>query len=437
MTKLIASFYLLLVSAVAFYNPKPVAKDLSTAPMPMCATMAEEEEPSANTILSNPADLSAYQASTAGLEMDSSKIYSMPLLSKTPNSEILLSWTEKDAKGMVSLCMALSKDLGKSFSDKKIIYTGTGIGNSRLMRAKVLAKKDGTFVAVFSNRGTAPAASNPPKRGGRSSDIVFCTSKDGGATWTSPESVDSDKTTGIVRGFFDAALMANDEVAVAYLKDVANSTKHEERDLRMVITKNGVFQPERVIDPVVCDCCNISLLLDANGALNVYYRDNNDDIRDIARMTSTDNAETFSKPQILHDDQWKINGCPHSGPSSVTMGKSALITWFSGAETEPGIRLVTNEGKKLLVLADPTAKNPFLLGSNQTSVLLWEQIQGEVPQLAYRKIKNNTVSETSWIQDSANGSNPCGLVVSNQLLLAYEVKLSGGKTQLKVSTVGM
>jgi hypothetical protein len=88
-------------------------------------------------------------------------------------------------------------------------------------------------------------------------------------------------------------------------------------------------------------------------------------------------------------------------------------------------------------LADPTAKNPFLLGSNQSSVLLWEQVQGEVPQLAYRKIKNNTVTETSWIQDSANGSNPCGLVVSNQLLLAYEVKLGTGKTQLKVSTVGM
>jgi len=263
MTKLIASFYLMLVSVVAFYNPKPVEKDLATAPMPMCAAMPESVGESANATLTNSADLPSFQASTAGLEMDSSKIYSMPLLSKTPNSEILLTWTEKDAKGMVSLCMALSKDLGKTFAEKKTIYTGTGIGNSRLMRAKVLAKKDGTFVAVFSNRGTAPAASNPPKRGGRSLDIVFCSSKDGGATWTSPESVDSDKTTGIVRGFFDAALMANDEVAVAYLKDVANSTKHEERDLRMVITKNGVFQPERVIDPVVCDCCNISLLLDA------------------------------------------------------------------------------------------------------------------------------------------------------------------------------
>ncbi|HOY20433.1 MAG TPA: exo-alpha-sialidase, partial [Haliscomenobacter sp.] len=82
-------------------------------------------------------------------------------------------------------------------------------------------------------------------------------------------------------------------------------------------------------------------------------------------------------------------------------------------------------------------KNVFLLGSAQTSVMLWEQVQGEIPQLAYRKIKNNSVSETTWIEGSANGSNPCGLVVDGQLLLAYEVKQGTGKPQLKLSTVGI
>jgi len=436
MIKLFASFYLILVSFVAFFNPQPIEKAEPMGAMPMCNTLPEGEESQLSAVA--PAVVvQPVETSTAGLELDTAKIYSMPLLSKTQSNDVMLTWTEKNAQGMVSLCLAISRDYGKNFSEKKIIYSGTGIGNSRLMRAKVLSKKDGTLVAVFSNRSTAPATSTPPKRGGRSLDIVYCESKDGGTTWTNPQSVDSDKTTGIVRGFFDAILMSNDEVAVAYLKDVANSTKHEERDLRLVITKNGVFQPERVIDPVVCDCCNINLLVDANGALNVYYRDNNDDIRDIARMTSFDNAETFSKPQIVHDDQWKINGCPHSGATSIKSGKSTLIAWFSGTDKEPGIRLVTNEGKKLLILADPTAKNVFLLGSAQTSVMLWEQVQGEIPQLAYRKIKNNSVSETTWIEGSANGSNPCGLVVDGQLLLAYEVKQGTGKPQLKLSTVGI
>ena len=364
---------------------------------------------------------------------DTTKAYSMPLLTKTLKGDVLLSWTEKDTQGQISFCMATSKDKGKTFTDKKSIATGYGIGNSRLMRAKILSKKDGTLVAVFSNR--ADATPNQTGRGGpRALDIAFCTSTDQGNTWTAPKSVDTDPTK-CTRGFFDAAVMANDEIVVIYLKDVANSTKHEERDLRMVVTKNGIFQPEKVIDPVVCDCCNISLLLDAKGALNVYYRDNNDDVRDIARMTSIDNAETFSKPQIVHNDGWKINGCPHNGPTSTIANGGNLIAWFSGSETDKGIRLVTQEGKKLVVLNDASAKNAFLTGN----VLLWEQNTGEgnLSQIGFKKITGDKVSETVWLKDATNTTNSTGLVAGNQLLVAYEVKQANKRNSIKIGSISL
>ncbi len=354
---------------------------------------------------------------------DSTKNYTMPLLAKNLKGEVVLSWTEKDAQGSTAFCMAISKDNGKTFGDKKTIFAGSGVGNSRLMRAKVLFKKDGSMVAVFSNRGES-------KDKKRTLDIVYCESKDGGNTWTAPKSVDSD-TTPCVRGFFDAVVLANDEIAVSYLKDVANSTKHEERDLRLVLTKNGQFQPERVIDPVVCDCCNISMLVDAKGALTVYYRDNNDDIRDMAKMTSTDNGSTFSKPQIVFTDNWKIAGCPHSGATS----SGNLVAWFSGADSEKGIRLTTQDGKKLLVLNDPFAKNAYL----NSNILLWEQpkTEGNPVQIAYRKINNDKISETFWVNESANGSNAVGLVLGNQLLVAHELKLNNKKSSIKVSTMSL
>ncbi|CAH0994377.1 hypothetical protein EMA8858_00486 [Emticicia aquatica] len=426
MIKLIFTLPLLLLSLWA--NFSSIKTTHQPAEMTLCVSMPNEEaNQNLRKILDN--DFNSF-------ENDSTKAYTMPLLTQTPKGDLMLSWTEKDEQGNTSFCVAFSSDKGKSFAEKKTIYSGKGISNSRMMRAKVLAKKDGSLVAVFSNRSDA-APSQSGRGSSRSADIVYCVSKDGGSTWTSPKSVDADPTQGIVRGFFDAALMANDEVAVAYLKDVANSKKFEERDLRLVITKNGVFQPERVIDPVVCDCCPISLLLDANGALNVYYRDNNDNIRDMAKMTSTDNAETFSKPQILHNDQWKINGCPHSGAISSTYGKSALIVWFSGAETESGLRLVTQEGKKLFVLSDVSAKNAYLLEAPKASVMLWEQNKGEnnVSQIAFRKINNDKVSETNWVNGSSNGTNSSGLVIDNQLLIAYEVKQANKKNSIKISTV--
>ncbi len=430
MIKLIISFQLfLLVGIGAFFSSKKVENNSSSSEITVCHSIIEDN----NFSNVNPDD--------------TTKSYSMPLLAQTPKGDVMLSWTEKNAEGVTSFCIAFSKDKGKTFTEKKVIFSGTGIANSRMMRAKVLTKKDGSFVAVFSNRGESAAPTQaqsqpaPPQGGrgggGRSSNIVYCVSKDGGSTWTSPVSVDSDPKQGIVRGFFDAIVLPNDEIAVAYLKDVANSTKHEERDLRMVVTKNGAFQPERVIDPVVCDCCPINMLIDGNGALNIVYRDNNDNIRDMAKMISTDNAETFSKSQILHNDEWKINGCPHSGAVSSTSGKGALFAWYSGTEKESGIRLVNNEGKKLVVLSESSAKNVALADGSKSQVLLWEQNKPEnnLTEIAFKKVNKDNVSETIWVDGSANGINSTGLVLDNQLLVAYEVKQANKRNSLKISTV--
>jgi BNR repeat-like domain len=405
MTKIIISFLLIFVSNFSFFNTeKTTSKDIT-----ICHETLEEINVSPT---------------------DTTLAYTMPLLSKTHKGDVMLSWTEKDAKGITTFCLAFSKDNGKTFSDKKTIFSGTGIGNSRMMRAKVLSEKDGTLVAIFSNREESTG-------GGRSSNIVYCQSKDDGTTWSSPASVDADPKRGIVRGFFDAAVMANDEIAVVYLKDVANSTKHEERDLRLVATKNGVFQPERVIDPVVCDCCPINLLVDANGALNVIYRDNNDDIRDMAKMISTDNAATFSTPAIIHQDDWKIQGCPHSGAVSSTAGKGVLVAYFSGSEKEKGIRLVSREGKKMLVLDDATAKNPYLVDAKKESMLLWEQTDKNNSKIAYRKINNGKVSEINWIEESANATNTVALSLENQVLVAYEIKNANKRNSLKISRISL
>ena len=447
MIKLIISFNIVLFSCWTFFANQS-GKSKSVSEIPMCSPM-QAEDINQWTGATNFSQFKSAKATPSFIPSgvfltDDTKAYAMPFLSQTPKGDVLLSWTEKDEQGMTSFCLAFSQDKGKTFSEKKVIYSGNGIGNSRLMRAKVIAKHDGSLVAVFTNRADAPAATTAGTqqggggkgRGGRSSDLVYCFSKDNGATWTSPQSVDSDPTKGIVRSFFDVALMPNDEIAVVYLKDVANSTKHEERDLRLVLTKNGAFQPERVIDPVVCDCCNINLLVDVNGALNVFYRDNNDDIRDIAKMISKDNGATFSKPQIVYNDGWKINGCPHSGAVSSTHGKSALIAWYSGAEKESGIRLVTQEGKKLFVLNDPSVKNPSLMSSGQVSAMLWEQ-GNDKTQLVFRKINGDKVSETLSVEGSENATNSTGLVIGNQLLIAHEVKQDNKKNSLKITTMAL
>ncbi|MBC7892985.1 MAG: exo-alpha-sialidase [Sphingobacteriaceae bacterium] len=398
---------------------------------------------------------------------DETRAYAVPTLTQSPEGNAVLSWTEKDPQGTVHFYFATSKDQGQNFSEKREIFAAPGIGTSRLMRPKLLFKKDGTMVAVFSNRveeaaaataktaapahegehahaghstekPAAAAAPVPPSRP-RDSQIVYASSTDEGRTWTAPQPVHADRTP-MVRGFFDAIVLANGEVAVTYLRDLEGQP--HSRDLRMVVSKGNTFGPEKVLEPFVCDCCNISLLVDAAGALHVYYRENKDNTRDIDHLTSTDNGATFSKPELLYADQWKLNGCPHSGPTSSQFGKSNLIAWYSGTTVNsPGIRVVTQEGKRLFVLDDPSAKNAWLLPApKSTSVLLWEQNSGKSPEtpvtaIAYRSIAPNTVSETRWIQDSDNATNATGLVVGDRVLVAYEVKRPSKLNAIKLSTV--
>jgi hypothetical protein len=158
----------------------------------------------------------------------------------------------------------------------------------------------------------------------------------------------------------------------------------------------------------------------------------------MAKMTSTDNGQTFSKPEIVHNDGWKIAGCPHSGAISSIHGKSALVAWYSGAETESGIRLVTQEGKKLFVLNDPSVKNPSLVASAQGAAMLWEQnADKDKTQLVFRKINGEKISETQSVEGSINATNAVGLIVDNQLLIAHEVKQENKKNGLKIATVGL
>lgn len=365
------------------------------------------------------------------------RVYALPALFQNNNKEVVMSWTEKDADGMVYYYCSTSNDNGKTFSDKQLIYSSPGIGNGRLARPRLLFKKNGDMVATFSfNQQAKLVSESGDAKQGRPKDLqVYVTeSKDGGKTWTEPKSVHRDPQPGIIRGFYDATLMANDELAVVYLKDIPN--KPHERDLRLVTSSNGTFSEERVIDPFVCDCCNLGLLTDEKGHLNVYYRENADNIRDISKMVSADNGVTWSAPGTVYPDNWKVNACPHTGPSALRYGKTNLITYYSGVEGKPGVRLVNQEGKQLLLLKDETIKTATLTGDARKAVILYGQGNAEAGmKVGYRTISKDKVSNDKWIANSATGANPSGLILGREMLVVYELTDKGKVIGIKTDVV--
>lgn len=387
---------------------------------------------------------------------DTTRTYAFPHLSTTPRGTVGMSWTETDNDGVNYFYWAESKDQGVSFGGKNLIHKANGIANSRLMRAKVLYKKDGAMVAIFGLRPAAapvqPAAADhshhhgtggekkPAEKSKRPTDlqIHYAVSKDNGMSWSSPLPVHRDLAPNVIRGFYDATVLANDEIAVAFLKDTG---KPHERDLRLTTTVNGIFGEEKVIDPFVCDCCNVSLLVDGQGKLNVYYRANIQNIRDMAVMTSSDNGKTFSKSKSILDDKWEIKGCPHSGPVSLGLAGNNIIGWFSGTANAPGVRIATQQGKKLMTL-EASAANPWLAGDKNSAWVLYENKVQEsdsqpVTNIVYKKLSTglNSASETTSIL--GQGANFTGVASGKSLIVAYETKGENQKSSLKVTRVGI
>jgi hypothetical protein len=78
----------------------------------------------------------------------------------------------------------------------------------------------------------------------------------------------------------------------------------------------------------VCPCCRPSIAFTDAKTMHIGWRGViDDDIRDIFVGTSTDGGATFSTPTRVAEDNWRISGCPHSGPSLATMGGKLFAAW--------------------------------------------------------------------------------------------------------------
>jgi hypothetical protein len=78
----------------------------------------------------------------------------------------------------------------------------------------------------------------------------------------------------------------------------------------------------------VCPCCRPSIAFTDAKTVHIAWRGvHDDDIRDIFVTTSTDGGATFATPTRVAEDDWRINGCPHSGPSLATMGGKLFVAW--------------------------------------------------------------------------------------------------------------
>jgi drug/metabolite transporter (DMT)-like permease len=111
-----------------------------------------------------------------------------------------------------------------------------------------------------------------------------------------------------------------------------------------IIQADGTPEPETLVDPRACDCCPTTLALLGDGSVLAAWRDRGEDeVRDIALARWTE-AEGWTAPFFVHEDGWRIPGCPVNGPVLAARGSRVALAWYTqGSDEAPRIWCVQSE----------------------------------------------------------------------------------------------
>ena len=249
-----------------------------------------------------------------------------PYLTKDNKGNTIASWTRIINDSLTAFCYAVSKD-GKKFSKPFVIPNSGNIQPHGENLPKILFKPSGEILALW-------GAANPNQNNKYSGLVYYVQSFDDGKSWTIPRKLVND-TASYDQRYYDVALLRNGEAGIIWL-DNRKTTSSEGSGLYFASTegRNG-FLHDRLISQPCCQCCRTDLFVDNKGFIHTLYRGIiQDSIRDMVHSVSKDGGKAFAKPVRISDDNWVINGCPHTGPSMTETNTGLAFAWFTGGKNK-------------------------------------------------------------------------------------------------------
>jgi hypothetical protein len=93
---------------------------------------------------------------------------------------------------------------------------------------------------------------------------------------------------------------------------------------------DGAEGPEAVVNKRTCECCQTAAAITADGPIVAFRNRTADEVRDIHVSRFT--AGQWSNPVLVHEDGWKIDGCPINGPAISARDRSVVVAWFTVIE---------------------------------------------------------------------------------------------------------
>jgi hypothetical protein len=278
---------------------------------------------------------------------------SAPYFTKNQYGAPVLSWTEGEGDNTM-FKFSVWDDEQQLFGHATEVLPARGLRAHQESMAKIAFKPDGTIVALY-------AVSRPTSENQRAGAIYFVQSFDDGKSWTEPQYLHLNHEAGIGRGFFDLTILPDGEIGAIWLD--GRDRKNEGSTLFFSKTEGDEgFVNEKALAQGTCQCCRTSIFLDEKNTLHITYRHIFEgSIRDIAHLYSEDNGSTFSDMKRISDDNWEIDGCPHTGPAMAESNGELHIAWFTAGGGEGVYYTSTNDNGTIFKsreMISSRARNP-------------------------------------------------------------------------------
>ena len=258
-----------------------------------------------------------------------------PFLFTDIDSTVYLSWIEKN-EGKATLKFS-SLD-NEQWSEPSVIASGT-TWFVNWADYPMIATNGKQFVAHFLDKSGESTYAY---------DVKLTTSDDKGKNWLDPRVLHDDKkqaehgfVTLVPYGdkFFVTWLDGRNTVMEGMKEMDHHEGHHGSMSLRAAIMDaKGTKINEWELDNKTCDCCQTSAAITTNGPV-VVYRDRSDaEIRDMSIVRLLDGQ--WTEPKTIHNDNWKIAGCPVNGPRVVAEGNNLAVAWFSAASDTSHVNVI-------------------------------------------------------------------------------------------------
>lgn len=271
--------------------------------------------------------------------------------------------------GLLQLGLAVSNDGGDSFS-APVPISEKG--------AKVSSHGENSPSLAFGATEIYALWEQQAEKG--NTDLMFSRSTNFGRSFDKPIKV-TDKTTPSTNAFSYMATAPNNHIYAVWLDGRNPNPEHQGTSsifLAKSTDRGATFSKNIEVTKNVCPCCRPTIAFGNNKEVYVSWRNTTkDNIRDIVVATSLDLGATFLEPIRVAEDNWRINGCPHSGSTMANKDGKLYVSWYSEGSPREGIRVSWSDdgGKtftKPLIASDNIldANHPTFATSEEGKLLL-------------------------------------------------------------------